>query len=59
MIRGLILYALGDPDSAYNDLDKCYTESTKPHPLAFYLTGLILAEKGKNDLAISEFKRTI
>lgn len=53
MIRGLLHYALGDPDSAFNDLEKYLNESTKPNPLAFYLIGIIFAETGRLNEAIS------
>lgn len=59
MIRGLLHYALGDLENGLNDLDKCLNESTKPNPLIFYLIGMIFAETGRLNDAISEFKRAI
>lgn len=59
MISGLLHYALGDLDKALKDLDQCLSESTKPSPLVFYLVGLIFAESGRFNEALSEFKRAI
>jgi tetratricopeptide (TPR) repeat protein len=59
MIRGLLHYALADPDAAFNDLEKYLNESTKPSPLALYLIGIIFAETGRLTEAIAEFRKVI
>ena len=59
MISGFLHYALGDLDRALKDLDQCLSESTKPNPIVFYLVGLIFAESGRFNEAVSEFKRAI
>ena len=59
MVSGILHYALGDLDRALKELDQCLSESTKPNPLVFYLVGLIFAESGRFNEAVSEFKRAI
>lgn len=59
LIRGLLYYALADPDSAFNDIEKYLNQTTKPSPLAYYLIGMIFAETGRLSEAISEFKKVI